>query len=1251
MSGIFISHSSRDNSAADEVAQRLQQRGYQSLFLDFDPVDGIPAGRNWEREIYAKLRACRGVILLCSEHSMASDWCFAEITHARALGKHLFPVKIAPCRLRPILHDTQVVDLTADREAGFDRLWRGLLKAGLDPVDFFKWDESRPPYPGLVPFAREDAAVYCGRDDDRRRCLDVLEQMKRYADERLLILVGTSGSGKSSLVRAGVIPRLERITDWRVLQPMRPRTQPTEELRRVIAAAWHEAGPGETPPAYNADLPGPQDGQALAAALAQLQRASAGPPRSVLLVVDQLEELLTASDEEAARRFVSVLKQALNDENGQVFCLATLRSDYLAALQAHSLWQHTPFREISLGPLTPAHFTEIITRPAVLAGIELESGLVETMVRDTGTADALPLLAFTLNRLWREYGRDKEITLEEYRDRVGGLEGSIRHEAEAVLGSVKPGPKQLEEVRRAFRQMARINEQGHYTKRTLHWDELPASVHPTMEAFVAARLLVSGVDEDSGGRTLEVAHEAIFRAWDKLRRWLHEDRAFLLWLQHVSPDAEAWQKNPEDAGLLLRGGPLAEAERWIAQRADEAGDTVRRYVAASGRVARRTRLIWRTLQASIAIGLVAVSWLALELWEQRGKTLRQLVNNYWSIGIAARDAEAEKNPLKAAHYFARVADLADDEGERADALVSTGMLSGGLELTGMLLLPDVPGGAWSRPAGTLVALWMGSTARLLDLDDGRLLAQTEHRGRVRKAAYTKDRVLVSLSQDGRIALSGRPDESRELPHSGVRDSALDAAGSRLLSWADDGSLRLWRLPAGEEVLRLEVQQPIKGARFLEGTQAVLVWSDPGRMQLWRPSAAETSAWETGCALGGVAVSPDGQRAVSWCGQDLHLHDLQRGRISRSWSSPEWIDGALFAPTGPALISWHNGSGRVRSWDAAAGTPLAEGAIAHGRALIRVSPTPDGDRLVTSGADGRVKLWDLARDSEIELARATHDADMSPVYSLLSADGTRTLSWSADAGARLWDTATMTPLSLPLLHAGPAGGAIFYDGDQGIVTWGRDATLRIWRRTAERELTAPAPSRRIDETEPAPSACHTTEPKALSPRRLEALLEAAGLPGYRALARCDDSLLVAAGAEASVIPLTTQTPLSPPRMRLGEEIRGGILDADGRAVLWGIASLRLWDSSSGRPLSARLNSDVFSPKVRRLADGLLTWDAENARHWRWPLPALTGAAAEQWLQRVSGTQLDSEDLTHRVMDHADWCAHAGRDARPPLGCTP
>ncbi|MCB1868285.1 MAG: toll/interleukin-1 receptor domain-containing protein, partial [Gammaproteobacteria bacterium] len=166
MSGIFISHSSLDRSDSEETAARLRQQGYQSLFLDFDPADGIPAGRNWEREIYTRLRGCGAVILLCSEHSMASDWCFAEVTHARALGKQLFPVIISPCELRPILRDTQVIDLTIDRETGFQRLWQGMRSAGLDPADTFDWDINRPPYPGLTPFMEKDAAVYFGREED-----------------------------------------------------------------------------------------------------------------------------------------------------------------------------------------------------------------------------------------------------------------------------------------------------------------------------------------------------------------------------------------------------------------------------------------------------------------------------------------------------------------------------------------------------------------------------------------------------------------------------------------------------------------------------------------------------------------------------------------------------------------------------------------------------------------------------------------------------------------------------------------------------------------------------------------------------------------------------------------------------------------------------------------------------------------------------------------------------------------------------
>ncbi len=145
MSAIYICHSSRDNRAAEEVAERLRAQGHRSLFLDFDPQNGIPAGRSWERELYQQLRMCQAVIVLCSADAMASDWCFAEITHARALGKHIFPVRVAACELRPILLDVQVIDLMHDAEAGYRRLWRGLETAGLDPSSVFEWDGERPP--------------------------------------------------------------------------------------------------------------------------------------------------------------------------------------------------------------------------------------------------------------------------------------------------------------------------------------------------------------------------------------------------------------------------------------------------------------------------------------------------------------------------------------------------------------------------------------------------------------------------------------------------------------------------------------------------------------------------------------------------------------------------------------------------------------------------------------------------------------------------------------------------------------------------------------------------------------------------------------------------------------------------------------------------------------------------------------------------------------------------------------------------
>ena len=210
MSLLFISHSSVDRAAALEVKERLAAEGFAALFLDFDPVDGIPAGRDWERELYAQLRKADGVIFLASAASVASQWCFAEISLARSLGKPVFPLRLEAGVRLGLLDDVQWIDLS-EGETAFARLFAGLRRAGLDPADSFAWDPTRSPYPGLESFTGDDAAVFFGRDDEIDRLLELLQPTLQRGAGRFVAVVGPSGSGKSSLLRAGLLPRLERL--------------------------------------------------------------------------------------------------------------------------------------------------------------------------------------------------------------------------------------------------------------------------------------------------------------------------------------------------------------------------------------------------------------------------------------------------------------------------------------------------------------------------------------------------------------------------------------------------------------------------------------------------------------------------------------------------------------------------------------------------------------------------------------------------------------------------------------------------------------------------------------------------------------------------------------------------------------------------------------------------------------------------------------------------------------------------------
>ena len=612
MSAIFLSHSSADNDAAASLHDWLSRLGYASMFLDFDPERGIPPGRDWEKELYAQLRSSRAMIVLCSGASMASPWCFAEITHARALGKALFPVKVAECEIHALLRMLQVIDLTERREEGLDRLSRGLKAAGLDPANSFDWDGSRPPYPGLPAFEEADAAVFFGRENEIRDALDALGRQRRFGGSKFMLLLGASGSGKSSLLRAGILPRLRRNrSQWIIVRPFRALGRPFESLAYALAASFEEAGEQRDWRELHKLMAAAPPGDALAQFGRELSFSMHQPEATVLICVDQLEELFTLSASDEADRFLAMLRRAAESAGSQMLIVATLRSDFLGAVQTQATLRDVTFAELLVNPMSMASVGEIIEGPAAVANLELEPGLVQAMLQDTEAEGALPLLAFTLRELWEHRTGDR-LMLRDYRDQLGGLTGSVARAAEGVLANRPPMSSQEESnLHQAFLSLVRINDEGRFTRRPAHWADLSEPVHPLLEQFVQARLLVS--QQDDGGRRLEVAHEALLDAWGRLATWLNEDRAFLFWRKRLDQALDSWVANDRSREWLLTGAFLRESEGYLKRHNEPLSNDEKALMSASISADRR----WRNIRNAIAVAVVAAITLsgAYALWQ------------------------------------------------------------------------------------------------------------------------------------------------------------------------------------------------------------------------------------------------------------------------------------------------------------------------------------------------------------------------------------------------------------------------------------------------------------------------------------------------------------------------------------------------------------------------------------------------------------------------------------------------------------
>lgn len=677
MSKIFISHSSSDNAKALALAQWLEQNGWADYFLDITPSRGLSPGERWQEALKMAADRCEAVVFLISPAWRDSKWCLAEFLLAKQLGKKIFGVVVEPTPIetlpKEMTAEWQLCDLTSGEEqhrfqvfrdqivpqtkvslagAGLTGLKQGLQKAGLDP-SFFPWpprdEPDRLPYRGLKALEAEDAAVFFGREAPLIRALDTLRRMGE-SGEQLFIILGASGAGKSSFLRAGLWPRLKRddrhFLSLPVIRPERAAISGQSGLLESLEKTFREYKVPKTRAILRETLAKPDGFVDLIAevqALAQKRLGSGAPPPTVVIGIDQAEEIFSKEGTEEAGHLLEFIGRLIGQAGNQppgggrpalrVMVLAAIRSDSYERLQmASSLAgiRQTPF---SLPPLAPAEYKMVIEGPAARATaagrkLSIEPALTEQLLRDAEGADALPLLAFILERLLIDYGADGDLLLKEY-EALGGLQGSI--EAAVKEAWKDPGRDPVipadEATRRAllhqaFPSLVMLDHEADKPKRRVAtWDGLPQKTHPLLERLVEARLLSKDRRKLVDGQdavVVEVTHEALIRHWSQLKSWVDANREFLAWQQRLNATRKQWEESRRPVGLLLRGLPLREAEAWLKKKPDSFSPDEREFVTASRNRKAKDRVV-----AAIGTGLVlwligGTSW----LW-QKGYDLDQ----------------------------------------------------------------------------------------------------------------------------------------------------------------------------------------------------------------------------------------------------------------------------------------------------------------------------------------------------------------------------------------------------------------------------------------------------------------------------------------------------------------------------------------------------------------------------------------------------------------------------------------------------
>ncbi len=945
------------------------------IFLDIDPDSGLKAGTRWKDALRQANARCEAVICLLSANWEASHECKVEYRTAENLNKQIFVARLEPSTGDDLTSEWQRSDMFGSgamtsialdsgapvqfSTAGLYRLRDGILGAGIG-AEAFVWpppgDPDRAPYRGWAPLEEADAAVFFGRDSEILRALDVLRGMRRSEVNSLFVVLGPSGTGKSSFLRAGLLPRLRR-EDRRfvvcdIVRPERNALIGESGLAQAIVGTRRAFGMsvpslGDVKAAcLSADadrIAGWLDDVRDQAAKLLLDRddeEAAGDSTdapTLVLPLDQAEELFSADAGENAETFLTLLAAVARrcNQGGVGFLVAaTIRTDRYEVMQTHpALAGMAAVLFDELKPMPPTQFKEVIVGPAERASesavpLRVSPDLVDRLLADAGHgADTLPMLALTLSRLYTDYGSTGELTVAQY-ETLGGMRRVVQTEIDEVLsGDPERRAGELAALRAAFIPwLATVNpDNDQPMRRVARFADLPPESRPLVDALVSKRLMVKDIRD--GQTVVEVALESLLRQWDELAGWLREERKRLKDADDVERAAGSWAANDGDPAWLLSGTRLAEAEALSAapgfqQRLTGSAD----YLSASrqaedhrlGEIEERRQAEIRNAQERQATAEAHATTL-----RKRSRVLRAMVALTGVVALVA---------VLAGVSFFRASGQAQSRFEEATAqrLVTeaTAMLDG------------------SRPGGDAQAFQQLLAAR-------RIASSPDDAAIYNAATKTVDTVKIINTPDFVNGIAVSPD------------------GAEVASAGRDGAIRIWELSTGRPV-----GEPLTGH---DGA----VWS--------------------------VAFSPDGKMLAS-AGDD---HTVRRWDTASHQQIGDPMTGhddvvrsVAFSPDGAMLVSG-SFDRTARLWDARRGTPVGNPLRGHHGWVFAVAFSPDGRRVATGGYDHTVGVWDVATGTPVAPLR---EVDTGPVNAVAySPNGRLLLSGSQFGDLMIWNPDTGLPV--------------------------------------------------------------------------------------------------------------------------------------------------------------------------------------------------------------------------------------------------